>query len=262
MKQSPPKVHIQFAQTPPEVHIRWEQTRRPVYKSEAAAVGAKVQNLLPVYGPPDSEIGMVVNQDVWVVRFLNDDWQAAYRLAVKDKRIIVGELRILPREEGAQAGSWSADFLGAFAPVPGKGVDADLIRLAKMADVDRGIDVVVRKGKKAKAAGKRSLLVKILNRMGVENLKRASGSGKGGGRKGRPDDYYAKIAAAYCQECAERGIRGANQRVAKSLNLDVAKVTSDVSRARNVYGFIGPTAQGKGGGSLTAKAERVLRIRE
>src|SRR4051794_31607483 len=83
-------------------------------------------------------------RDLWVEVPIDDAWLAAFRLFDRDGALVVGEMRVYPREpeEGSKessayfatgerpAGSWSAEMLGSKAPVPAGGLSARVARRA------------------------------------------------------------------------------------------------------------------------------------
>ena len=83
-----------------------------------------------------SRSGNVIAGHVWMEVPIDRDWRAASRLVVKNGDLVVGEVRVFPREtrRGRAPGRWSADVLGTRAPVPGAGLTARLLHRVRLGE--------------------------------------------------------------------------------------------------------------------------------
>src|SRR5688572_6351844 len=76
--------------------------------------------------PTDVPVGV---WEAWMEAPLGDEWVVAYRLFVRERRIVIGEVRVFPAEKRThEPGVWSAHWLGDFAEVPKGGIRGRLLR--------------------------------------------------------------------------------------------------------------------------------------
>jgi hypothetical protein len=185
--------------------------------------------------------------DVWLEEHFGNGWLAAYRVVQQGSTYAFAELRIFPAEAGKRPpGEWSADPVH----VPDGGITASVLRTVLVGEHRDGLEHQVDLlGKKMGASFKGFLGEKGLKELAeeVRHLPR---------RQGRPDLFYAKIAAEYVAEVEagnRRPIRALAERLGKSPDY-VRQVLSE-SRRR---AFLTPTPRGVPGGELTPRARDVL----
>jgi hypothetical protein len=132
---------------------------------------------------------------------IGDGWVAAYRLIPQGGRVVVGELRLYPSESTRdEAGSWSAERLGNEAAVPAGGLTADVLRKVPVGEhrqfIRERLDEL-----------REDLGAKFFDVTGFDDLapdttkldaltREAS---RRPGHEGRPDLFYARIAAIYVE---------------------------------------------------------------
>lgn len=180
---------------------------------------------------------------------VDESWMAAYRLGIQPGGIVITELRVFPREQTAARppGLWSARTRGIDAIAPPGGITARLLRSVPLAEhyqFDKEFHSLGRTRAiwSPKKADSRSSPAKV-------PLRRR-------GPKGRPDEFYAKIARHYA-EAVRSGTTRPVAETAKKLNLKEPQVRDFVHQARR-RGLLSKTRQGRVGGLLTEKAERLL----
>jgi hypothetical protein len=198
----------------------------------------------------------VVNS-MWLETPLGPGWMSAARLLVQRGQVVVGELRIFPNEAiGAPkrpAGQWSAELLGDAAAVPAGGLSVKVVRRMRLGDyrrltrqiLDRLRDTY-RTAQAREAAG--------LGPVGASSLRARPRRERPGGR---PDRFYARLAAAYQRE-TERGNRRPVATLAKRHGVQPPRMRDMIREARE-RGLLDYSRQGRAGGVLTPRAQAVLK---
>ena len=74
---------------------------------------------------------------------------------------------------------------------------------------------------------------------------------------GRPDIFYARVARDY-EALFLAGVKNINQQIAKHMKVSPSKVRDMIYQARHRGLLSNAPAQGKKGGTLTAKAKTLL----
>lgn len=208
---------------------------------------ARALNLEPV----DGYVGV---SDCWLEVDLGN-WRAAYRLMPHRGELVIAELRLFPRDSFPMrdVGQWSATFLGmkAWDRLPpestvANGITARLLRHVPLgADLTYATDVTEALRKRAN----RSLLADL----GLPE-QRPESRGRGG-RRGRPDLFYARLAREYVGRCGVSRSPVADLAARHKLNDSIVR---DMVHAARERGFLTPGRPGYRGGQLTVKAEQLL----
>lgn len=174
--------------------------------------------------------GQVRVSDAWVEVPLGRSWIVAYRIVNDHGTPVVGELRIFPAEEDRPAlGQWSGELLGANAKVPRRGITTRQLRAVRVLAYLRYMaDQVARLRAKAPDLAKDW----GWGEGGATPARRSkSPVGSRRGRKGRPDEFYADIAAAYVLTLA-RDSKRPIQDIATRRRLDPGQVRDMIREAR------------------------------
>jgi hypothetical protein len=195
--------------------------------------------------------------EIWVEVPIDRRWVAFYRVVVKQGEPIVAEVRVLPSEPGQDPGRWSGSADAVDAAVPARALRA--LRLSDPGELFPKIvaNLSRRHGDAATA--------RILGRHGLEPDQQIHP--RRPGRAGRTDEYYVRWAAAYIERVAA-GSRHPIKDLAADPPVQIEGVTRRVRiidatvrdillHARQRRLLTNPS-QGKAGGTLTAKAIKIL----
>ena len=202
---------------------------------------------------------LLQSSETWVEAPIGDKWVAAYRLVSQEGQPVISEFRLFPSEPEKRVrdhdvGRWSGAFTGAKAQAPRGGITARLLRQ-------------VRIGEHAKFAGE--FLAYLQKQYGRTLFESGNVLGRRGftppvaparsprGRKGRPDLFYAQIAAVYAK-ALKSGSRHPVEDVATAFRLRTAHARDMIHQARR-RGLLTPsTRQGRREGQLTSRARALL----
>ena len=148
----------------------------------------------------------VVRRDWWEERPIDAKWMSAARFVYQGADLVVGELRIFPREQVAAfhvtdqertGGTWSAELLGHSARAPRGGLGARILRkvhLRALAEaVRRDLEAMERGAPQAFEPG---------GMYGDSGIKKPAARPRPARRTGRSDHFYAVLAAHYVQALA------------------------------------------------------------
>jgi hypothetical protein len=192
--------------------------------------------------------------ELWLEVPLGDEWLAAYRLAAgADGRPVIAELRVFPAEEKRVPGRWSAERLGASAPIPAGGVTASLLRQVRPdSDVRERFSDIVAKHAKLPA------LTTDLDTAGLSAKSALAGPRRG--PKGHSDLFYARVARDYVRlyDRGEANPTAKLVRMKKYQGYTPENLRDYVHRARTRGLLTKPPAPGKPGGALTEHAFAIL----
>jgi len=187
----------------------------------------------------------VVVTNTWVMRPINAEWMAAYRLVIQDGAFVVGELRIYPVESvdsgpgSYSLGDWSGIWRGLGATVPDGGLTNTRAReAAKMnpsLTASRGI---------LRDLKRRYPAFNDLQEYGLATFDPPKPVNPSGGTLGRPRGFYRAVAKEYAR-ARQRNSRHPNQDVMLALKMDSnAQARDAVYKARKL-GFLPPTTRGR-----------------
>lgn len=221
--------------------------------------GARLLRLADELGVPSERIisagdGIFFRGDFWLELVLPEqykEWRAASRLAVQDGQLVVAELRVFPAEEAYPTpGVWSAEVLGVAAPVPLGGLPGRLLRRVRLGQPAKHTERFLRMSK-SKPLGQffRELDLRA-------PAERSEPSRPQRPRRGRPDLFYARLAAAYVK-AVQRGEQRPIRWLATQRRTEPATIRDMVHEARE-RGLLTPATQGKSGGALTPRALAML----
>ncbi len=200
-------------------------------------------------------------RSIWFELPAAEGFVAAYRIVAKRRKPIVAEVRLFPEEGGrTHGGRWSGDA----AVVPEGGIPGKALRALRLKDpMQQYPEILANLQRRHGAdAAKRLLDEFALSRRSHLVPRRP-------GRKGRSDEFYAVWAVAYVGR-----LKAGSRRPVKDLAMtppihirghvsDAKKASEDTVRdiihEARARGFLTAAPEGKAGGELTPRAERVLR---
>ena len=217
----------------------------------------------PVSEEDYRKLKMPLVSHMWAELPLDDHWRARYRLMIQDGRPVIGELRIVPREDGAQGPYWSADVLGPAAPVPAGGVTSTLVRkvpVRVLGSTFAELGQHVRRVRRLKLQGPAAVVFSdpVWDQLAEEPERQDSTPKSRSGRKGKPDRFYAELARDYASLVAANDPHPVLTLVAKRRGSSVSLIRSAIKRARD-RDLLTKAHPGQGLGDLTPKGRRVLR---
>jgi hypothetical protein len=201
-------------------------------------------------------------RESWV-EVRHDGWVASYRIVLKGRSPVVGEVRLFPDEPKRPAGRWS----GEAKAVLGAGLPGRLLREFRLGDPMALYPEIVKNWDRRHGAQARR---GVFSRHGL---------GRGGrvvarkpGRAGRPDTYYAIWSEAYVER-----IRAGSRTPVKDLALDppvrIQGYVSDTNKAspatiRDILtearhrGILTSSPSGRAGGELTTRGKKLLKKKD
>ena len=203
----------------------------------------------------DSSGAILVVDDFWFEAPLGEEWNVAYRILGRPEGLVVGEIRIFPKEDPARhprarLGEWSGDLQGTHAAVP-EGASAGVTsRLLRRVRVDRNVwfgkealeDLTRRYGlitdTRHPAQG-HAFLAHALTRVGIKPQRLGPPERRHRlGRKRLPDRDYQRIAEVYTGLWV-KGVRGNRlyTQLATRFKLTESQARNRVARAKK-YGFL------------------------
>jgi hypothetical protein len=197
----------------------------------------------------NSEI--VWTEQTWLEVDVGSAWTAAARLAVQNGRVVISELRVFPRDRpGRVPGLWSGEILGRMATVPAGGITSTLLRKIPIPSY-------------ASLAASRIAQWRQAGGLPAESadlaLPGVAPFGRKRRRAGKPDRFYAEVAAEYVRLRTKRSRRPVAD-LAQRRNLKPAQARDAIrtARERQLLSWGHP---GKPDGYLTQRAEQLLGIR-
>ena len=217
----------------PGPHIEYKATLAD--PSDLASAGLPQTPANPAQGACS-----VVVDNVWVVRPLNDEWMAAYRLVIQNGAFVVGELRIYPAESlGYSLGDWSGIWHGLDATVPDGGITATLAR-----DGANMKPSLTASRRILQALKKRCPDFTDLQGHGLATFDPPKPISQSEGTLGRPMKFFEDVAKVYNRAIVNES-RHPVQDVALELEMDsVAQARDAVYRARKLV-LIPKTTRGR-----------------
>lgn len=198
----------------------------------------------------------VVVENYWTDVPIGDEWIAAFRFTPQDGQPVISEVRIYPAEGKPMGpGRWSAELLGAHAPVPAGGLTSRIVHKARLGTAIRAARVQLARLPRAPhlfgpgadyapftASDARSALTR-----------------RGPGRKGHGLAFFAELASAYCA-LLDAGNPRPVVTLAHERNLAAPRIRDMIHRARKLGLLTSAPHQGQRGGSLTPKARAILKV--
>jgi hypothetical protein len=179
-------------------------------------------------------------KEEWVSLTVQRHWTAAFRIATQeDGQLVIGEVRVFPKENGFQAGCWSAEFLGSSAKAPVGGINARLLRDVKVGDAWQFIRRISHFFRASEEDG---------SRLKTESTQKA--------RRGKSDVFLAELAEEY--------VRAGDNPIATIAirrGIDDKSEVRDMVRAARVRGLLSAGHQGRPSGELTPTALALLQSR-
>src|SRR5262245_7110466 len=104
--------------------------RRALTSRQIKRLGLRRHECLPVV----AHLCEVYDRAIWLEMVVGRGWRAAYRLVSQSirgrRRLVVGEIRILPIEAGEDPGEWSGSRLSERARLPVGGLPITIARQA------------------------------------------------------------------------------------------------------------------------------------
>lgn len=191
--------------------------------------------------PATMRLCLVKVDDVWVT-CEDGPWDIAYRLVLQGGRLVIGELRVYPREErdGVYVlPPWdnARDLKGVHAPAPPGGLTATVVhRITPGTDVHVGRQIV------KLLRGRVSPLWKRLMAMGVDTPQAPlpATAHRMGGPAGKGRTYYENIARIYMNAPVHPV-----QAVVKALRISPGRARDAIHRARHRHHVLPLTSRGK-----------------
>jgi hypothetical protein len=173
------------------------------------------------------------------------EWQVwAYVILTPGGTASLGELRLLPR-----GFSDDGEEHPLAAEVPLGGIPARLVRA-----INAGELLSLAQRAASEAADKFSRDKKVHSKAFVAF---ANATSQRPGRKGHPIEHYLAWAERYVEKL-RAGSRRPIAELASDTDWDQTYVRDTIRDARNKYGLLTPTGQGRAGGELTAKALELI----
>jgi transposase-like protein len=201
------------------------------------------------------DIAVLVNAaDAWIEVPMGGAWIVAYRIVNDHGTPVVGEIRVFPAEpkEGRELGRWSGELLGARARVPRRGITSRQLRRIRVRAYQRRMAEQV--------ARLREQAPELASDFGWDQGSSADvpnrDAGTRRGRKGRPDEFYADIAAEYVRAISQRSRRPIAD-IARQRKIPASQVRDMIRQARKRKLLTG-AGSGLSGGVLTARAQALL----
>ena len=217
------------------------------------------QPLAKRLGVPSAQVltrgpDQVVVDHVWLDVPIDADWLATSRLVVQEGQLVVGELRVIPRErENPVPGRWSAEVVGVRAQVPPGGLSARTVRRVHLSDhLAHGQEVLAWVMEQHGGAGGGG--GRLLRQFGI--LPPDEDRPRPVRRAGKSDRFYARLAAAYA-ELVSSGGRHPIKTLAQRRRVESATIRNWIREAR-VRGLLTRGVRGRATGDLTPGARRIL----
>lgn len=192
----------------------------------------------------------VTEGELWLYVELRKGWTACYRIQAVNGRPMAAELRVLPTpvnvtKEGQPSGHHEP---------PGDGLTAGLLKDEVL--LGRHVYELLPAALRSSSTGwSGPLLERFFGSLGFgPDFKPERGRR---GPKGEPDEYYARLAAAYVKTC-KKGSPSPVANMAKARGVSAATLRQALLRARK-RGLLTRQTAGKAGGELTPRAKSLLK---
>jgi hypothetical protein len=197
---------------------------------------------------------LVWTEQRWLEVDVGSAWTAAARLAVQNGRVVISELRVFPRDRpGSVPGLWSGEILGPMATVPAGGLTSTLLRKVPIPGYASFAAARIAHWRQAGGLPAESADLAL---PGVAPFGRKESTRR---RAGKPDRFYAEVAAEYVRLLTKRSRRPVAD-LAKRRGLKPAQARDAIRTARERQ-LLSWGHWGKPDGYLTQRAEQLLGIR-
>ena len=184
------------------------------------------------------------DSSVWAQINLGDSWRVAYRIIPQDDELVVGEIRVFPREgnwfKEPAPGEWSAKVLGRLAKVPPGGITARLLRQVKVGQHHEYANEFVKKFYPQ-----------------IEDYLSAPRSSPKPRRKNRLSDVYLAALAGLYVAVLDTGVKQPIVELSRRLKRKREEIRDHLHQARNRKILAGGR-QGRATGTLTEKAKELI----
>jgi hypothetical protein len=198
--------------------------------------------------------------EAWIEVEAEPGWIASYRIAVKDGKPLIAEVRVFPgKVVNRTPGQWSNDA----EAVPGGGLSSRVLRALHLGEPRSLFPKFMRNLQRRSG---RESADWILAPFGIRRTDRRLG-GHRPGRAGRPDEFYLIWAVAYLERVDEGNPQPVKDlandppesiaRFISAANPSVETVRGFLNEARD-RGLLTRPPSGKPGGRLTARALRII----
>jgi hypothetical protein len=204
---------------------------------------------------PAEYTGEVLVTATWVEAPLDSQWVCAYRIINDHGAPVVGEVRIFPNEKDRpRLGDWSGDLCGATARVPRGGITTrqlDRVRLHEH------LQFMSREVARFRAQTKDWAEHWGWGGGDAGRASKPTTATKRRGRKGRPDAFYADIAADYVLVLSQKSKRPVHD-IAESRGINDAGKVRDMIREARKRKLLTAARHGVRGGDLTSVGRSLL----
>jgi hypothetical protein len=202
---------------------------------------------------PLEGVGEVRVPETWLEAPIGGDWIAAYRIAAADGPPVIAELRVFPAETGRPGwGRWSGEVLGTRSNAPEGGITVRLLRRLRPGQPLRFVSDLLQRLRAQAPEAARALGWTLPPAPTPSSLPRPRR-----GRPGRPDLFYARVAAEYVH-AVQAGSPHPVADLARRRRLPPARVRDMIHTARR-RGLLSSHRRGVRGGELTDRAHALLR---
>jgi hypothetical protein len=203
----------------------------------------------------------VVATEAWEELPINEEWMSMARFVYDGPDLVIGELRIFPREPvgpfsiplDRAPGIWSAELLGNKARVPRGGVSVTLLRSVRLSPHRRVITKTLEE-----AAVERPDMFEnpstLLSGFKLPTPERP----RAARRSARSDAFYAALAAQYVRALAQDPRRPI-VRLARARKMKTSQMRDLIREARE-RGLLSQGRQGCAAGALMPRAREILRL--
>jgi hypothetical protein len=189
----------------------------------------------------------------WALLDFHKDWTAAARVVTQNGQPVIGEIRILPRQQDPAD---SFDLRSATAPVPDGGLTVRVYRKVKLRDITslafsaaRSLALLAAHGAIPHDHPAAAVLANFFPAM--KKMAKTK-------RERKPDLFYTLMAAKQL-DLVDRGVPKPNVELARAYGVPASKIRDGLSEARRRELLTHPIGPGgKAGGVLTPKAINLL----
>jgi hypothetical protein len=202
-------------------------------------------------------------EDLWITRE-DGPWAVAYRLVLQRNRLVIGELRVYPREPvdtevdpDSARPPWSAarDLQGIHAWAPLGGLTATVVHsITPGGDANAG-RLILRAFRESSSNEAKTFIWNHLFTLGVQSeaAPLPNTAHRKGGPSGKGLAFYRMAARVYLN-APTRPV----QAVAEALKISPEQARDAIHRARHRHGLLPLTSRGKAGGADLTVLQRMV----